>query len=208
MNINESISGLLGSPSALPIAKTARGWDAYQRMNKQDGMPEFKASKTGEDLKFASIDGQPPKLGSTERALEFAPLLAEGIAKQRSSTDLFTGAEMNAAVAHDDSQAGKTDRARQAAEKLVATTLVEPILKQLRETNNAAPPFGPTKAEKQFGSFLDASLSQQIVSSAQFPLVKRIQQDLIKHSGYMDEAAKATNERTPMMLDQTLDLVG
>lgn len=73
-----------------------------------------------------------------------------------------------------DSPAQQRDRARDAAEGLVATSFIKPILKQVRESNNAPPPFGPTQAEKQFGSLLDNKLSDEIVRASQFPIVDRI----------------------------------
>lgn len=69
-------------------------------------------------------------------------------------------------------------RARDAAEQLVAKVLVEPILKQMRESNHAAPPFAPTDGEKQFQSMLDAKLAHRITSAARFPLVDRLAHDL------------------------------
>ncbi|MCC5824502.1 MAG: hypothetical protein LAT64_09710 [Phycisphaerales bacterium] len=75
------------------------------------------------------------------------------------------------------------NRAREAAEQLVSTTLVLPVLKQLRESNNAAPPFGPTDAEKQFGSLLDHRLAHDIVKGANFPMVDRLARDLLRNSG-------------------------
>jgi len=76
------------------------------------------------------------------------------------------------------SQADKTkegaEQARQAAEGLVSTSFVEPILKQARESNHAPPPFGPSRTEKQFGALLDTRLSDELVRAANFPLVERI----------------------------------
>ncbi|MCH8270387.1 MAG: hypothetical protein IH985_04145 [Planctomycetes bacterium] len=71
-------------------------------------------------------------------------------------------------------------RAREAAEQLVAITFVRPILEQLRESNHAAPPFGPTSGEKQFRAFLDAKLADEITRAAQFSLVDRIASDLAR----------------------------
>lgn len=73
-----------------------------------------------------------------------------------------------------DSPAQQYARAREAAEGLVATSFIKPILTQVRESNNAPPPFGPTQAEKQFGSLLDNKLSDEIVRASQFPIVDRI----------------------------------
>jgi len=75
------------------------------------------------------------------------------------------------------------ERARDAARKLVSTTLVEPILKQARENNRAAAPFAPTQAEKQFGSLLDHRLANDIVSASNFPIVERLAQDLLRKGG-------------------------
>ena len=46
--------------------------------------------------------------------------------------------------------------ARDAAEELIAMTFVQPILKQMREMNAAAPPFSPGIAERRFGALWDA----------------------------------------------------
>jgi len=73
-------------------------------------------------------------------------------------------------------------RAQTAAEGLVSTTFVEPILKQLRESNNTPPPFGPGKAEKQFSAMLDTKLSDEIVHASNFPLVKRIAAQLLENN--------------------------
>ncbi|MFI4898535.1 MAG: hypothetical protein ACIARR_11995 [Phycisphaerales bacterium JB059] len=73
-------------------------------------------------------------------------------------------------------------RAQEAAEELVAITFVQPILAQLRETNNAAAPFGPTPAEKQFGSLQDARLAQDIVRASRFPLVDRLARNMLSDS--------------------------
>ena len=46
----------------------------------------------------------------------------------------------------------KDEAARKAAESLVSASLVQPIFKRLRESNNAAAPFGrPTEAERPSG---------------------------------------------------------
>jgi hypothetical protein len=90
------------------------------------------------------------------------------------------------------------DRAREAAEQLVTQTFLLPLLKQLRETDGAAPPFAATQAEKQFRALGDADLAQRIVHAARFPLVDRLARDLLKKAGkdvtnktVMDELAAA-----------------
>lgn len=73
------------------------------------------------------------------------------------------------------------EQARRAAEGLVATSFIKPILAQLRESNNAAAPFAPTQAEKQFGSLLDNRLSDEIARAARFPIVDRLVSEFTKH---------------------------
>ncbi len=76
------------------------------------------------------------------------------------------------------SAAAADRKARDTAERLVAVVLVQPILKQVRESNQAAPPFQPTRGEQQFQSMLDAKLAQEIAQSARFPLVDRLARDM------------------------------
>ena len=60
---------------------------------------------------------------------------------------------------------------REAAEELVAITLVQPILAQLRESEMAAEPFAPGEGEKRFGALYDAEIARRMVQSQSFPLV-------------------------------------
>lgn len=69
--------------------------------------------------------------------------------------------------------------ARESAEQLVAISLVQPVLKQLRDSDRAAPPFAPTQAERQFRSLMDAELAQRLVRASNFPLVDRLARDLL-----------------------------
>ncbi len=80
-----------------------------------------------------------------------------------------------------DQASTRETQAKKAAEGLVSNTFIEPILKQIRESNDAPPPFGPTKAEKQFASLLDTKLADEIVQSSNFPLVERITQQLLNN---------------------------
>ena len=76
----------------------------------------------------------------------------------------------------------RAERARAAAGQFVALTFVQPVLKQLRETSEAAPPFAPSEGEKQFRALLDAELAQRIVHKARFGLVDRVARDLLGSS--------------------------
>lgn len=77
------------------------------------------------------------------------------------------------ATARGDNGEGLTpaELARKTAEDFVASAFVEPLLKQLRETNHAAAPFAPGPAEKQFGGIIDAQVARQIARASRFGLV-------------------------------------
>ena len=75
------------------------------------------------------------------------------------------------------------ERARSAAEDFVATSLVEPLLKSVREANEAPAPWGPSDVEKSFGSLMDADRARQIVRSSSFGIVDRLARDLLQASG-------------------------
>jgi Rod binding domain-containing protein len=94
---------------------------------------------------------------------------------------------------------GKPDPAktREAAENFVSIALVQPIFKQLRATNNAAAPFAPTKAEKQFQSMIDAQIAQKLVKSGNWPLVDRLAQDMLKKA--MGTAPPPEDAADPML---------
>ncbi|MCC7390343.1 MAG: rod-binding protein [Phycisphaerales bacterium] len=121
------------------------------------------------------------------------PTARTGLAREHSAfSRIMSMAER--AAGPEDPDAATDARARDAAEQLVAAVLVEPILKQLRETSQAAPPFAPTDGEKQFRSMLDARLAHEITSGARFPLVDRLARDLRSH--LRTEAQTPTAART------------
>lgn len=74
-------------------------------------------------------------------------------------------------------------KARKAAEDLVSTALIEPTLKLLRESNDAAAPFAPGEAEKAFGPLLDQAIAERVVKASGFGIVDRLASDLLKHGG-------------------------
>jgi Rod binding domain-containing protein len=110
-----------------------------------------------------------------------APSFGRGLTGQRTFAEALGNVHRSNSL---DAQESRTPeaRAREAAELLVSSTLVEPILKQARENNNAAPPFGPTQAEKQFGGILDHRLAHEMVSGSNFPLVDRLARDLLNRA--------------------------
>lgn len=105
--------------------------------------------------------GESPRPGSlradlTSQQLDFASMLARGTARVGGSRE-----ERHAA-------------ARKGAEEFVSMTLVQPLLKQLRESSQAAGPFAPSSAELQFRSMFDAQLSLRMVKATNFPLVDSV----------------------------------
>lgn len=82
-----------------------------------------------------------------------------------------------------DAQSGTAEeRARKAAEQIVSVALVQPVLKQLRESNMAAPPFAPTQGEKQFQGLMDSAISERLVHASRFPLVDRLAEQMVVKS--------------------------
>ncbi len=93
---------------------------------------------------------------------------------------------------------------RQAAEDFVSMALVQPVLKQLRETNNAAAPFAPGAAEKKFGGLLDAEFAARLVRSTRFGIVDAVAAQMVKKtttpedSKEVDSAPSRLNEGMPL----------
>lgn len=82
------------------------------------------------------------------------------------------------------------DPARTAAREFVALTFVQPILKQLRETNHAEAPFAPSQAERAFQGLADEEIARRIVRASNWSLVDRLTADLTK-------AARAQTNAVP-----------
>ena len=134
------------------------------------------------------MDATAITLGGGRIAGDVARLAAEPGASRRSGEQELFSQVISRAKA----KTGETaeQRARSAAEQLVATALVQPVLKQLRESNNAAPPFAPNEAERTFRSFMDAGLAQRMVSSQHWGLVDHLARGMLKRMG----AASAPTE--------------
>ena len=67
---------------------------------------------------------------------------------------------------------------KQAAEQLVATALVQPILASMTSTPFREGPFAPGSVEKRFTPLLHRHLSDRIVSSSNFGLVNALTEQL------------------------------
>lgn len=86
--------------------------------------------------------------------------------------------------------------ARRAAEEFVASALITPVLKALREQNSAAPPFAPGDGERLFGPLLDEEIAFRISRAERFPLVDRLARDLLKHGSADAPEAPETHDTT------------
>lgn len=70
--------------------------------------------------------------------------------------------------------------ARTVAQDFVAMVFVQPILKQLRESNHAAAPFAPGKGEQQFRALMDAEIARKVTRASDWPLVDRLAHGLLE----------------------------
>lgn len=100
------------------------------------------------------------------------------------------------AGAINDPQARADAEARATAEEFVAVALVQPILSQLRESNNAWGPFAPGAHEKQFGALLDAEYASRIARASGFGLVDRLASDLRRLVGPTAGAEQPSSSST------------
>ena len=126
----------------------------------------------------------PPPTGIDPRTVDSpamrAPPRTQRLADNQRS---FAGVMGRAGSAGPSTPQTAPGRARDTAEQFVAHTLILPLLRQLRQTDQAAPPFAPTQAEKQFRALQDAELAQRIAHAERFPIVDRLARDLLKRGG-------------------------
>jgi Rod binding domain-containing protein len=103
------------------------------------------------------------------------------ILRQRDSERASGQGEFSALLAQANAGDGRTreELAREAAEGLVSTALVQPIFQRLRESNRSPAPYAPNQAERMFGSMLDALYAQRIVKSQNWGLVDRLAQRVL-----------------------------
>ena len=113
-----------------------------------------------------------------------------------SSTVLQRQQDFSSVIARDQGNDTTSAPARKAAEDFVSMAFVQPLLAQLRETNNAAQPFAPGPAERQFGEIMDQVLSKQIVRASSFPLVDRIESDLSERSALIEAMRSSGSNRS------------
>lgn len=77
--------------------------------------------------------------------------------------------------------------ARQTAEELVATALVQPLLAQLRDNPFKSDLFHGGQAEDIFGQQLDTILSDRIVQGSRLPVVDAVYRTLMQRTGKTNE---------------------
>lgn len=82
----------------------------------------------------------------------------------------------------------RSEKARLAAEKLVASALLEPTLASMRDSPFLEGPFAPGPAEKRFGPLLDAVIAERITSASSFSLIDAIVE---RYGGLVDEPSAA-----------------
>ncbi len=75
----------------------------------------------------------------------------------------------------------REEEARAAAVDLVSIALVQPTLKMLRDSNQAAPPFAPGPVEKTFGAFFDAEVASRVANASNSGLVDAIALRMLQH---------------------------
>lgn len=83
------------------------------------------------------------------------------------------------------------DEARKSAEEFVSIALVQPVLAQLRKTNQAWGPFGPGAHEEQFGPLMDAEIGVRMTRASSFPLVDAVTRVLLRKQ---DDGGAATDD--------------
>ena len=90
----------------------------------------------------------------------------------------------------DEVEASKAE-ARQAANQLVASAFIIPMLSKLRETSLAEGPFAPGAAEKRFGPLLDEKFADRIVEASNFNIVEAIAERYASVAAGQSRAAEA-----------------
>lgn len=83
----------------------------------------------------------------------------------------------------------RADQITEAAEQLIATSLVQPILDSMMKSQFREGPFAPGPVEERFMPLLNRHLSDRIVSSANFGLVQALTDQLTSRSGTLELTA-------------------
>jgi hypothetical protein len=73
----------------------------------------------------------------------------------------------------------QAEPAREAAQQMVASAFIMPVLAELRESPFLNGPFAPGAAERRFGPLLDQHVADRITASDRFPLIDQITEHLL-----------------------------
>ena len=126
--------------------------------------------------------------GVDQRAAEVAGIGAQpgGSGNKTSDQELFSQV-----ISRAKGKGGSTpqERARTAAEQLVSTALVQPVFKQLRESNNAAEPFAPNQAEPHVPRADGCTNCARMVHSSHWGLVDHLARGMLKKMGIKQATA-------------------
>lgn len=95
--------------------------------------------------------------------------------------------------------ASDPEQARESAEEFVAVAFIQPVLKSLRESNNAAEPFKPGPAERAFQPMLDAQIAQRIVERQDYDLVDAVTRQMLQRAPESNE--QQMDRRRPAEVD-------
>ena len=82
-----------------------------------------------------------------------------------------------------DAATARLETARDAAEQLVSTSLVLPILSSMREGPFLSGPFKPGTMVRRFGTMLDVHMAEAITSSSNFDLVDSVVDQIVARTG-------------------------
>lgn len=122
--------------------------------------------------------------------------MTEPVQSARDLNRLTQQADFAGILASQRGKAGTPEQqAKQAAEDFVSVALVQPILKQLRDSNKAAPPYGPGPGEKQFRTLADAQMARNLVRSTNWPLIDRLAKQMLRQVDQVQPGSPADIRR-------------
>lgn len=129
----------------------------------------------------------------TVMATSLNSLASGGEVSIRASQSSIPSFESFAMQFEDASRNGEKETLRDAAEQLVSSSFILPILSMIRESSNGEGPFAPGTAERRFGPLFDQHIADSITKAANFPLVDAIV------DRYLPRTALSLPEGTEMM---------
>ena len=110
----------------------------------------------------------------TAMATSLNSLAGVGGASIRVSQSSIPSFESFAMQFEDATRNGEMETLRDAAEQLVSSSFILPILSMIRESSISEGPFAPGMAERRFGPLFDQHIADSITKASNFPLVDAI----------------------------------